>query len=287
MLETLTWRDRSVQTHLGARSLPSTTIAHPNGEAFVVYDVGSIFPDLDQSWKRPLAEVTGFAAHHDAVAFSGLDTDFDGHRSDEEFARLRAIYEHHTVTNPWNGIGYHGVGALEDRIYVPRQDVLHTHRAHVSTSAAAGTRVFPAAGAPVWNRQLIGYCWMGNYADRKDPAGKAVTPANDRPTPAGLDAMDAFCRTVTTLLARPMGLRPHKYYQVKECPGDWASTTSWETHLYQPAVVSTPPPATSPTDPISERDLEAMRTSMQLVAGALEIATSHAGDVQRILGGPR
>ncbi|MDP3911363.1 MAG: hypothetical protein Q8Q14_13325 [Gemmatimonadales bacterium] len=267
MLETLTWRTRTLRTHLGDRGLPSTVIADAAGDTFVVYDVSSLFPDAAQ-WRRPLTEITGFAWHHDAVAFSGGDVDFDGHRSDEELARLAVIHRYHLNAGgkerpgeiSWNGIGYHALGALEDRLYVPRQDVLHTHRAHVSTADA---RIPPLASSPSWNRQLIGFCSLGNYADRRDPAGKAVGPLEDRPPPVALAAGDALLRTITTLLGRELTLRPHAYYANKPCPGTWAPADSWAGFRYEPAARAVQPPvAASPPPPPAPST--ALRTHLQI-----------------------
>jgi len=245
-LEALQWRDRQVQTHLGMRSLPSTVIQHPDsGAEFIVYDVGSQFPDTNKQWTRPLTEITGHAWHHDAVAFSGSDVDFDGHTSDEEFARLAAIHRFHTVNNPWNGIGYHCVGGLEDRLYVPRRDVLSTHRAHVSGRPVVG---------PNWNRQLIGFCHMGNYADRLGPDGRTIAPIHDRPPAQAMAGAQAWFQTVTNVLNLPraLTLRGHKAYQAKPCPGDWATAQSWVGVEYRPrqaASVPQPPTSTNSVPP--------------------------------------
>lgn len=277
-LEALRWKTRQVQTHLGSRSLPSTTIQHPDsGATFIVYDVGSLFPDVNRGWTRPVSEVTGHAWHHDAVAFSGRDLDYDGHTSDEDFARLRAIYDYH-VQQGWNGVGYHCVGSLDDRLYVPRQDVLSTHRAHVSGG--------PGGGAPNWNRQLIGFCHMGNYSDRVGPDGTPVAPALDRPPPLAIAGAQAWFQAATNALnlPRPLTLRGHKAYQQKPCPGDWATAQSWVGVEYRPrAAASVPVPPASPV-PAPGVNLAAARAMAKQTTAALEAALVLAKNTERILG---
>lgn len=241
-LTKLTWTNRNIRTHLGNRALPSTVLKHPEGDEFILYAVGSLFPD-QSDWFRPTSRITGNVWHHDAVQFSGEDVNFDGHTSDEEFRRMLAIYNYHINLNgqrdpkgtSWNGIGYSAMQGLEDRLYVPRIDVLETHRAHVSTSASAGTRVFPAAGQPNWNQQLVGLCKFGDWT-RQGP----------NPPLSVRRGGDAFFRAVTDCLGTPMTLRPHKYYQTKACPGDWATVDSWEGLIYLPSATGQPTPAPQP-----------------------------------------
>jgi hypothetical protein len=165
---------------------------------------------------------------------------FNGHATDEEFSRLNAIYRHHIAQTPsWNGIGYHAVGGLENRIYIPRKDVLSTHRAHVSGGELGRVR---------WNYQLIGFCHMGHYSDSTLPDGTVVAAQDDRPPPLAIKGAQAWFQLVADAVGRPMTLRPHKFYQEKECPGDWASKDSWDSTLYQP----TGKPA-SPVDPAPNR----------------------------------
>jgi hypothetical protein len=232
-LTSLRWQNESVVTHLGPRLLPVTRIQHPDGSEVEVIDVGALFPDQNKMWGRPQSEVTGHAWHHDAIAFSGADANFNGHRTDEELRRLQAIYDYH-LQQGWNGIGYHAVGSLERRIYVPRQDVLDVHRAHVAGGPGSG---------PNWNRQLIGFCHMGNYADRLAPDGSVVLAQADRPPPDAIKAAQAWFVLVTNLIGSPMTLRPHKFYQQKECPGDWTTVGSWDGLVYQP---NTAPPEPEP-----------------------------------------
>lgn len=246
------------------RALRRGLLAHPvSKETFEVYDVSSMFPDTDKTWTRALSMITGFAVHHDAVAFSGADVNFNGRTLDESLQRLRAIWQYH-IDQGWNGIGYHAVIDLEGRIFIPRDDVIDTHRAHVSSATPNRTPV--PAGKPNWNRQLVGVCFMGHYSDGRLPDGKAVGPLDDRPTTLQLQALDALCRTVTDYLQRPMTLRPHKFYQVKECPGSWVLPDAWGD-VYSP----TPAPAPNPPSNDAGLDLARVRATLdQVEAGLIE-----------------
>jgi len=113
----------------------------------VVWDARQWFPDKGNSGAvvfrpRAPADVAEIAIHHDAVAFSGLDLDFDGSTVDEERARMQASYNWHTKYWPtsqdnrgdgwnWPAMGYHlYVFPKSGRIYLVGD--LATIRAHVA-----------------------------------------------------------------------------------------------------------------------------------------------------------
>ncbi len=207
----LDWKPKVFKTHLGQRTLYAAPFVHL-GEVYTFVDVHTLFPDVS-NWLRPRSEITGFAWHHDGVEYEQDDY------QQAEFYRLKAIYDYH-ISKGWNGIGYHAVQGNSARIYLPRRDVLDTHRAHVSTSASS-THRFPNEGDPNWNRQLIGFCIMGDYTKQGLPPQVMRSGA------------DAFFTAATDYLgAKSLTLRPHKYYQRKPCPGDWATEDSWHTITY-------------------------------------------------------
>lgn len=233
------WVRRSIQTHVGARELPSVSFMY-GVQKYDVYDVSEFFPDVDKRRIRSRDVISGFAMHHDAVAFSGVDQNFNGHKTDEEFRRLKAIYDYH-ILQGWNGIGYHSVHGLENRIYVPRTDFLDVHRAHVSGTDPSGV---------IWNSRLIGCCFMGHYADKKAPGGNPIAIASDRPLAMAINGMSGFMQTVTNTLDRDMTLRPHKFYQKGgECPGDWTREDSWKDFAFSPESTTTPAPSPAPAPP--------------------------------------
>lgn len=102
---------------------------------------------------RTADQIEETAIHHDAVAFSGLDTDFDGSTVDEERDRMQASYNWHTKYWPhtisdgrsgwnWPGMGYHLYVFPSRRIYLVGD--LLTVRAHV---AYRNTRSIGIVGA--------------------------------------------------------------------------------------------------------------------------------------------
>lgn len=274
MLHTLTWSAKQFRTHLGVRMLPYTVIYHEDGTPFDVIDVSTIFPDQSNAWTRPMSDIKGHVWHHDGVMFSGRDANFNGHTTDEEFQRLQADYNWAINLNgmrqpgasSWNGLPYHAIGSLENRIYVPRRDVLATHRAHV-----AGYD--PSTGEN-FNRTRLGFCTMGNYADEIGVDGKKVSALADRPPEVSIKAAQAWFQTVTNLLGEPMTLRPHRYFarfpgqDWKPCPGTWTTDDSWADVVYQPKKEAPAPP---PFDAAkAAQHLEAIERGTRALRGMLE-----------------
>ena len=124
----------------------------------VVWDAREWFPYKGDSGAvvfRPRTpdRVEETAIHHDAVAFSGLDLDFNGSTVDEERARMQASYNYHTKHWPgatstrgdgwnWPGMGYHLYTFPSGRIYLVGE--LATIRAHVAYRNTRSTGVVGA-----------------------------------------------------------------------------------------------------------------------------------------------
>lgn len=249
--ESVTWRGKRT-------TLPVGNIAY--GESlFPVYSVGSLFPDQAGMRVRPISQVEEIAMHHDAVAFSGKDANFNGSTLDESLDRLSAVYNWHINLNgmrepgaaSWQGIGYHAMIDPAGRIFIPRTDVLDTSRAHV-----AGYD--PARGNQYLNNLAVGICFMGNFADSEyDHSGLPAAPAADRPTVAAMAAFNAFAQFTADSVNKALELHPHSWYArypgqgAKPCPGNWVKTNAWSgssDFRYQPSQPTTPPPST-PTPP--------------------------------------
>lgn len=222
-------RASSTELVSGWPRMPVMNVPRTGGAGTIkLYDVRAIFPD-EQRWTTT-TEKTGFVFHHDAVVFRDEDRNFNGSTLDESLGRLRTIYDYHRNVDgmrepgepSWNGIGYHVVVDPAGRLFLAGD--VNTHRAHVTKR----------------NHDLIGVCYMGNFADGLGHDGKATGPLQDRPTQAALIAADSFCRFVTTQLGREMTLRPHKYYQSKECPGTWAAVDAWADFRYKPGQFMPP-----------------------------------------------
>ncbi len=91
---------------------------------------------------RTMDQIEETAIHHDAVAFSGRDLDFNGSTVDEERDRMQASYNWHTKQWPnalvgggaqgwnWPGMGYHLYTFPSGRIYLVGE--IDTIRAHVA-----------------------------------------------------------------------------------------------------------------------------------------------------------
>lgn len=122
-------------------------------------------------YARTLEKITGVAIHHDAVAFSGDDLDFNGSTVDEERARMQASYNFHTKYWPglvpgggsgwnWPGMGYHLYTFPSGRIYLVGD--IRTIRAHVASM----------------NTPLIGIVGAGDFT-RVPPQGLHVAAYGD------------------------------------------------------------------------------------------------------------
>ena len=250
------------------------------GVSYTVYVVGMYFPDdITVIKERPVSDIAEIVMHHDAVAFSGKDTDFDGTTLDESLERLSAIYNWHTNldgmrqagASSWGGIGYHAVIDRLGRIFVTRPDVFNTARAHV-----AGYD--PARGNKKLNDLTVGICFMGNFADRKHDVTGAATPASlDVPTKAALGAFNALAQFVANATGREMELHPHSWYarypgqSAKPCPGDWVKPDAWSGSTdfrYRPAAPPEQVPVLSEEDRQDLDNLQAQLTHIKLRAAA-------------------
>ena len=121
--------------------LPTITLA-----GVTVYDARQWFPYKGNNGAvvfrpRTREQVDETAIHHDAVAFSGADLNFNGSTVDEERGRMQASYNWHTKYWPgassargdgwnWPGLGYHLYTFPSERIYLVGE--LGTIRAHVA-----------------------------------------------------------------------------------------------------------------------------------------------------------
>jgi hypothetical protein len=132
---------------------------------------------------RTYAQIEGVAIHHDAVAFSGLDLDFDGSTVDEERARMQASYNWHTMLYPqptatrgdgwnWPAMGYHLYSFPSGRIYLVG-DIL-TIRAHVAylntpligiVGAGDFTIKRPQGAHVVSYGQAVAYAWLARGSE--------------------------------------------------------------------------------------------------------------------------
>jgi len=106
---------------------------------------------------RTAEQIEEIAIHHDAVAFSGADLNFNGSTVDEERDRMQASYNWHTKHWPgasmvgggwnWPGMGYHLYTFPSGRIYLVGE--ILTIRAHV---AYRNTRSGGVVGASDFTR---------------------------------------------------------------------------------------------------------------------------------------
>lgn len=220
-----------------------------------ILDIRRMFPD-QQVWANTLRHKEGFAIHHDAVAFSGEDLDFNGSTLDESLERIRIIYDFHR-NKGWNGIGYHYLIDPEGRIFLAGNE--DTHRAHVSGGYINGVS---------HNDRLVGICFLGNYADREGPDGRPIAPLLDRPTPQAIKSMIWLTQEVTDTLNRPMTIHPHKYYQNKACPGTWANVDAWDGLVLEPKEVQIDPSLPRDLYPIDGEDWQRIIQAVQ--AGRLK-----------------
>ena len=129
-----------------------------------VWDARPWFPDKGYAGAvkfrpRTKDQIQETAIHHDAVAFSGRDLDFNGSTVDEERDRMQASYNWQTKFWPsatftrgqgwnWPGMGYHLYTFPSGRIYLVG-DIL-TIRAHV---AYRNTRSGGVVGAGDFTRK--------------------------------------------------------------------------------------------------------------------------------------
>jgi hypothetical protein len=154
-------------------------------EGVTIYDATPWFPTRTGASgvvfrNRDREMVDMFAVHHDAVAFSGEDLNFNGTTVDEERARMQASYNWHTKfrDNPagfvadgsqgwnWPGMGYHMYVFPSGRIYeVGRLSTVRAHVAHRNTRSigcvVAGdfTARPPAIGGILAAGAVLLYCW--------------------------------------------------------------------------------------------------------------------------------
>lgn len=265
---------------------PHATIPGAGGKTYHVYDCRVGFPDTYPLDGVPYLK-TGFIVHHDAVAFSGADQDFNGTTINESISRIRAVYNYH-VSLDWGGVGYHSMGDLEGRLYIfGDMDQSRAHTSSNTRDTAGSLRGSPPVGLS-WNGLKWGHCIMGHYSDKMLPDGTPVLPGLDRPTAPALGAMDALFRYITENLSSfSMDIAPHKAYQLKECPGDWAEATAWQGFKYSPVVVAptpapTPAPAPAPGGTgtgnaiVSVRQIRAQLESIRLDAVTAQAAAEHA-----------
>jgi hypothetical protein len=235
-----------------SRALPKYYI--PGSGGLVVLDVRQLLPD-DAAGNRHMTEDTYakryLAFHHDAVAFTGADADYDGSTIDEDLDRLRANYLWHLDKNgmrtgkpdapwSWGGSGYHFAGPPTSGV-VYLLGSLDTSRAHVS---AAGTPMLGTDHASITPNHIgLGYVFLGNFSDRRDDATTEVTSsAKDRPTEQALQLYQELIEWLPGRLERDLDAMPHKgaHPNHTSCPGDWIHRTARDTFSPQPVLEALP-----------------------------------------------
>ena len=157
--------------------LPTITLA-----GVTVYDARQWFPYKGDSGAvvfrpRTREQVDETAIHHDAVAFSGADLNFNGSTVDEERGRMQASYNWHTKYWPgassargdgwnWPGLGYHLYTFPSGRIYLVGE--LGTIRAHVAyrntrsggiVGAGDHTHARPQSGLVIAMARAAAFFW--------------------------------------------------------------------------------------------------------------------------------
>lgn len=154
---------------IGDPDLPVITLG-----GITVFDAREWFPTKTGGavvfLPRAAEAIEETAIHHDAVAFSGRDLNFNGSTVDEERARMQASYNWHTKFWPsasytpgqgwnWPGMGYHLYAFPSGRIYLVG-DILTT-RAHV---AYRNTRSTGIVGAGDFTRERPDGLLVAAYA---------------------------------------------------------------------------------------------------------------------------
>ncbi len=126
---------------------------------------------------RTANQIEEVAIHHDAVAFSGTDLNFNGTTVDEESARMQSSYDWHTKHWPgtemigggwnWPSMGYHLYTFPSGRIYLVGE--ILTIRAHVAyrntrsggvVGAGDFTRAKPQAAHIITYAQATAFIWL-------------------------------------------------------------------------------------------------------------------------------
>lgn len=203
-------------------NLPKIEIA-----GVTVYDARQWFPDQAPAGgvvfhSRSLDQITGIAAHHDAVAFQDVDRNFNGTTIDEERARMQASYNWHTKFFPqptpiqgwdgrygwnWPGMGYHIYVFPSGRIYLI--GTLQTVRAHVAYR----------------NTPLAGIVFAGDFTTLRPAIGSIL-------------AGGAAILWLWALIERIIPTEGHRWHAVEgwetSCPGD--TYAEWVPRLEQTAA---------------------------------------------------
>lgn len=193
-----------------------------------VYDARQWFPDQIGPpgavvfHQRSLDQITGIAAHHDAVAFDDIDKNFNGTTIDEERARMAASYRWHTKFFPqptplqgwngrygwnWPGMGYHIYVFPSGRIYLVGP--LETVRAHVAYR----------------NTPLAGIVFAGDFTDELPAIGSVL-------------AGGAAILWIWAQVERIIPTEGHRWHAVEgwetSCPGD--TYAEWVPKLQETAA---------------------------------------------------
>jgi hypothetical protein len=214
------------------------------GEPVEAYDVRPMLSTgAGNGYQPSLVPKTGFVLHHDAVAFTGADLDFDGETFDESVARIEAIARYHVAAKPngrgWPGIAYHlGIDPAGRLFILSTLDLL---RYHVGDH----------------NGEQIGFVMFGNFADATGYDGKRVAPLHDRPTDAAIATWQATMQWIADTLERPFTVRPHKFFMdTTGCPGTWTLNDAWAGEVIRPAER---PAGEGDFEPDLQRELDELR----------------------------